>query len=387
MIAPEPFYEDRGTLIAADLLIRVMCERGHLVDLVTYHVGEDRLRPGLEIHRIRPWPRPGAVRPGLSVGKLWCDVFLLFKVVGLLNRRQYDLIHAVEESAFMAMVLGPLTRTPYVYDMDSSMAAQIVARHRWSRPFNRLLHWLETLPMRGAAAVVPMCEDLAVTARKHCRGTVQVLSDISLVSEEVFPDEAEDLRAALDFQGPIIMYIGNLEPYQGIDLLLNAFRETHAVHPEARLVIIGGVELDIQRYRKLAGKLGIGDSVHLVGPRPVPRLAAYMSQADILVSPRIEGTNTPMKIYSYMDSGTPIVATSLQTHTQVLSPNEAALAPPEAAAFGAQLIRLLDDESERRRLASNARDLVRRKHSWEVFRETVHALLDGLENGRASARS
>ena len=58
-----------------------------------------------------------------------------------------------------------------------------------------------------------------------------------------------------------------------------------------------------------------------------------MSQAcDILVSPRIRGTNTPLKIYSYLRSGKPIVATDLLTHTQVLSPDVARLVAPDADA-------------------------------------------------------
>jgi glycosyltransferase involved in cell wall biosynthesis len=379
MLAPEPFFEERGSPIAVDLLIRALCEQGHQVDLVTFHLGADRPRPGLEIHRIRPWPRPTRIRPGFSVGKVWCDLFLAFKVFGMMRRRRYDLIHAVEEAAFIAMVAGPLTRTPYVYDMDSSMADQIVARFPWIRPFRGLLRWLETLPMRRAAAVVPMCEDLAVTARKYARGTVRVLNDISLLSEDATATASEDLRRTIGFHGPIIMYIGNLEPYQGIDLLLKAHRAALHEHPDAKLVLIGGVDADIRRYRKLADRLDIAHAVYLVGPRPMGRLATYMSQADILASPRIEGTNTPMKIYSYMDSGTAIVATDLPTHTQVLSRAEAALCAPTTDALAAALVRLLDDEAERLRLAANAKDLVRRRYSWESFRKSVHDLMDTLD--------
>lgn len=383
MLAPEPFFEERGTLIAADLLIRAVCEQGHKVDLVTFHLGADRPRRGLEIHRVRPWPRPRHIRPGFSVSKVWCDLFLAVKVFRMVRRRRYDLIHAVEESAFIAMVAGPLSRTPFVFDMDSSMAGQILARYRWTRPFGGLLRWLETLPMRRAAAVVPMCEDLAATARQYARGTVQVLSDISLLSSDGSPTADEDLRQLFGIQGPIIMYIGNLERYQGIDLLMEAHRTVLRTHPEAKLVIIGGAEADVSRYREFAGYLGIGESVHLVGPRPMARLAAYMSQADVLASPRIEGTNTPMKIYSYMDSGIPIVATDLPTHTQVLSPAEAALSAPTVESFAAELSRLLDDEAERCRLAANARELVRRRHSWESFRNSVNQLLNTLEASAA----
>ena len=67
----------------------------------------------------------------------------------------------------------------------------------------------------------------------------------------------------------------------------------------------------------------------------------------MLASPRIRGTNTPLKIYSYLRSGKPIVATNLITHTQVLTPDIALLVEPEAEAFAAGLARLIDDPAAR----------------------------------------
>ena len=54
------------------------------------------------------------------------------------------------------------------------------------------------------------------------------------------------------------------------------------------------------------------------GERPADEIPAYLLAADVLVSPRSRGTNTPLKIYQYLRSGKPIVATRLLTHTQVL---------------------------------------------------------------------
>ena len=201
-IAPQPFYEERGTLIAIDLLLRALSERGEKVDLLTFHLGEDRNLPGLEIVRIRPWPAPARVRPGLSIAKLWCDVFTGFKALSLVRSRQYDLIYAVEEGAFMAMVLGKLFRLPFVFDMDSSMADQIVERFPAAKPTIGILRWMESLPMRSAIAVIPMCEAIAERARTHCRGFVRTLKDVSLVQEGGSPDTPEDLRRKLEITGP-----------------------------------------------------------------------------------------------------------------------------------------------------------------------------------------
>ena len=98
----------------------------------------------------------------------------------------------------------------------------------------------------------------------------------------------------------------NLETYQGIDLLLEAFRRVLPEVPDARLAIIGGSDADVSAYRERCAALGLGDSVWLAGPRPVERLAAYLRRATVLVSPRIHGDNTPMKVYSYLDSGRPL---------------------------------------------------------------------------------
>ena len=63
---------------------------------------------------------------------------------------------------------------------------------------------------------------------------------------------------------------------------------------------------------------GIADVTIFAGERPASEIPAYLLAADVLVSPRSRGTNTPLKIYQYLRSGKPIVATRLLTHTQVL---------------------------------------------------------------------
>lgn len=379
-IAPQPFFQERGTPISVDLLLQRLSERGDEVDLLTYHLGQQREYAGVTIRRISPPLPPAAVKPGFSWKKVWCDFFLMARAVGVMRSRRYDLIHAVEEGAFIALVLGLLFRTPYVYDMDSSLAAQILERFPWLRPTAPLLRWAEALTMRRAIAVMPMCDALAATARRHRRGSVHVLRDVSLISTAPATAPADDLRRLVGSDVSLVLYAGNLEPYQGIDLLLQSFARLHPASQDTTLVVIGGSGSDIARYESDAVALSIGSRVRFIGPRPVTALGGYLRQADVLVSPRVQGDNTPLKLYSYLDSGVPVVATDLPTHTQVVTPKEAALAPPEATAFAAAIRRLLENPTERQRLGNRARALVRRRHSIEAFHREVDRVFGELED-------
>ena len=131
--------------------------------------------------------------------------------------------------------------------------------------------------------------------------------------------------------------------------------------------MVGGDPGSVARYRR-----EVRDSrIWFAGPRPVSALGACLRQATVLVSPRIQGTNTPMKLYSYLDSGRPVLATRLPTHTQVLDDEVALLAEPEPEAMGRGLARLLRDEVLRERLAAGARRLVQRELSREAFRRKL----------------
>ena len=377
-LSAQPFFQERGTTIAIDLMLKTLSERGDEIDLLTFHLGEDRNYANVTLTRIRPPLAPASIKPGFSLKKVYCDLFLLRDAFKMMRAKRYDLIHAVEDASFIALVLSRVFHVPYVFDMDSSMASQILEKFWWIRPFGGLLRWFETLPMRRAIAVVPMCEDLAIVARQYCRGIVHVLKDVSLIADTA-ETASENLRRDFVIEGPLLMYVGNLEGYQGIDLLLDSFSMLRETHPNTVLVIIGGTEQDIDKYRNKACHLGIDAQVHLVGPRPVAALGNYLRQADLLISPRTQGTNTPMKIYSYLDSGVAVVATALPTHTQVMTDSEAALTPPDASVMAETIGRLLDDSEERQRLAANAQSLIRHEHSRASFRKNVDFVFSELE--------
>ncbi len=378
LLAPQPFFENRGTPIAVRALVEALSGEGHAVDLLTYHEGEDIPLPSGTLYRIPRLPCIRGIRPGFSLKKLACDAAMFFTGLSLVRKNGYDLLHAVEESVFLARIYLRLFGIPYVYDMDSSLAQQMMEKYSWLRALKGGLESAEAGVVRSSLGVVAVCRSLEETALGYAPGKrVLRLEDMSLLDSgsEPAPSRAD----ALGIPRPVVMYVGNLEHYQGIDLLLESFRVVQEEGEAGSLVIIGGTAADIFHYKERARELGIGDRVFLVGPRPLEKLGIYLEQADILVSPRTRGFNTPMKVYSYLDSGKPLVATRLPTHTQVLDDEISLLVEPEPGAMGKGLIRLLRDRSLAASLAKAARQRVSQEFTQEAYRRKLRDFYRDVE--------
>jgi len=381
LLAPHPFFQHRGTPIAERALLEVLSAQGHSVDVVTFPEGEAVDVPGCRIYRTPRLPGVRNVRPGFSLKKLLYDVLLFVRAGALARGGRYDVIHAVEESVFIAIVLGPLFRVPYVYDMDSSLPEQLTERFPLLGRVRWALGAMERLAVRRAAAVLTVCRSVEEVARRHAPDRlIARIEDTSMLGTggDDGPVERIADRIGPD-RGAIAMYVGNLEKYQGIDLLLEAFQRVAAEEVGAHLVVIGGDDARIRHYTGLAQRLGVERRVHFLGPRPLPQLGAYLRQADVLVSPRIAGTNTPMKIYSYLDSGRPVVATRLPAHTQVLDDEIACLVDPTPEDLAEGLVRLFRDAELRMLLARRARERFQREFGPEVFRERILRFYGQLE--------
>ena len=380
LLSPQPFFQARGTPIAVRLVLEFLTARGHQVDVLTYHEGSDVEIPNCRIARIPRIPGVRNIRPGFSLKKVLCDAVMLASCARMMRRTRYDLVHAVEESAFIAAALQPFTGVPYVYDMDSSLAEQLIDSYPALGPVGAILRWCEAVAVRRSAGVLTVCAALQDIAQGHAPSTpVGRVEDTTLLPPGNGAEGPKHLPPETA-GAPVAMYVGNLERYQGIDLLLEGFRHTLSQMEEARLVIVGGAKDDIERYGRRASALGIGQAVHFLGPKPVSELADLLREADVLVSPRLKGTNTPMKIYSYLDSGTAVLATRLRTHTQVLDDRTAYLVDPEPIALGAGLAKLLKDDSLRQGLAARAKDHVRREFTPEAAARKLAAFYSTIES-------
>ena len=374
MIAPEPFFEPRGTPFSEFHRIRALIALGHEVDLVTYPFGQTVEMPGLRVFRsLRP-PFVGHVKIGPSLAKIPLDALLTLTAVRRALSRRYDVIHSHEEAGFIGALLAMLVRLPHLYDMHSSLPQQL-SNFAFSR--SRLIRWvflaIERFMIRRSRVVIVICPALEETVKGIEPGARIVLIENAPGSAEdsATPEQAAAVRAALGLAAstPIVLYTGTFEAYQGLDLLFEAMAIVHRARPDARLVLAGGRADQVARARAQARAAGIEAATVFAGERPASEIPSYLLASDVLVSPRSRGTNTPLKIYQYLRSGKPIVATRLRTHTQVLSDDTAILTEPTAASFADGVLAGLNDASRAARVGRQALALAETKYSYEAYLE------------------
>jgi Glycosyl transferase 4-like domain len=193
-LAPQPFYQERGTPIAVRLAIETIvrdCNRvvtdGEVVRLLTYAEGEEIQLPGTKIERVGKFPFLQGIGPGVSIRKLAADFLLMCKTVWLLvksNRKEFVIIHAVEEAVFIAALAKMLFGIPYIYDMDSSLSLQLTDQWRWLRPVKPVFEAIERFVISRALAVAPVCSALVEVAQRQGAARIVLLSDFSLLQED-----------------------------------------------------------------------------------------------------------------------------------------------------------------------------------------------------------
>jgi len=108
-------------------------------------------------------------------------------------------------------------------------------------------------------------------------------------------------------------------------------------------------------------------------PEVIP---AFVNMADVLVSPRLKGNNSPLKIYSYLRSGKPIVATRHITHTQILDDTVAVLTKPEPEDFAAGIISVLAQKQRSEKLVRAAQKLAADKYSYDDYLQKTRKALE-----------
>jgi len=385
MISPQPFFEPRGTPISVYQRLEALSALGFEIDLLTYHVGKDVEFPNVKIHRVRKIKMIEHVRVGPSRAKMFLDVLVFLKAIRMLLGKRYDVIHSHEEAAFFSMFLAWIFRTRHLYDMHSVLSKQLSNFNYGNKPiFIRIFEFLERMVLKTCNAVITVGSDLEEYVRSvDSNIRVVTIENIALHAwkTQVQPNQVEQLKTKLNLNGRLpIVYTGTYERYQGLDMALASIKTVAKHYPNVIFVFVGAKNRQAKEYTVIARNLGLQDHTLFLDVVSPEESMVFLAYGSVLISPRLDGTTTPLKIYSYLHAEKPIVATDIPAHTQVLTSETAILVEPNEDAFAEGVLRVLNDPKLAEQLGKNAHQCALEKFNKQDYISKVDQIYKSLKS-------
>lgn len=377
-VAACPFPYPRGTPVRIYNLAAALAERGHEVHVATYHLGVDTPEAPFGIHRTPRFSTYRKTSPGPSYAKLAIlDPMLIVKVRRMLGRHSWDVIHAHHfEGLLVAAAARSRRGPPIVFDSHTLLESELPhygmglpqGLKRW------IGRWLDLKLPGRADHVVAVTTDMR--ERMIESGSVEA-EDISVIPNgvELGPFEFLTAPSPVPLRTKRVIFTGNLAPYQGIELLLDAFRVLRDLGDDVVLDVVTEDAWD--PYAAKAALLGIEEhiEVHSVGFESVPRLLAA---ADVALNPRVDCDGVPQKVLNYMAAGKPIVSFAGSAKHVVDGVHGLVVPDSDAGAFARAIHRLLGDAPFSNALGEAGRDLVRSELSWDHAAAQVETVYERL---------
>lgn len=368
LVTPQPFYEDRGTPIAVAHTARALGQLGYTVDLLAFPFGRHIDLP--RVHTVRCGNPLGLqqVPIGFSWQKCALDASLIRSFEQLLRTRHYDMVHAVEEAAYVASRICVGASRPFIYDMASSIPAELSGKPLLrSRPIQSILRSIESSVIKRAAHVI-CSSGLGDTVKRYAHTTP--------ITEWRFPAlmDAPDAQLVEQIRNEqkilpadkVVLYCGNFARYQGMDLLFQSFATALQKNPELLLMCVGAQDNEHRSWLKTLAPETVS-RVRIVPRRPRSEIPSYLSLANCLISLRPVSQNLPLKIFEYMASGKPIIANCGPAHEPVLNSGRAFLCDATPTSIAAAMLDATRFPAQAEFVAEQARRYASSRFGWEGF--------------------
>jgi glycosyltransferase involved in cell wall biosynthesis len=363
VIAPTPFFADRGCHIRIYREIRYLQARGHQVEVFTYHLGDDL--PGLKIHRTIKIPWYRKLGPGPSYHKFYMDVLLLIKALRIIPKIKPDIIHShLHEGAIIGKICSWVFKIPMVFDVQGSLVGELKA-HKFIRKDSFLGKILLCIERWTYHTVHILFVNTNYTAEKLVRG-------FSLNQKSIFvvPDAAIDvtpitlfnlsLQKKLDLGIPldkkVVVYLGVLGKHQGTDFLLQVIQYVLKKRNDIHFLIMGYP--DEEKYIDLSQKYNIHQHITFLGRIPFNQRWEYLALGDIAVSPKfMDGGEGNGKLYDYLAAGLPTIVFDHPVNREILGDRGVYAKPADIISFGNCLLRLVGEEKFYQKMRNRIRAL------------------------------
>ncbi len=341
-----PFPSPQGSQVFVRGMARALARRGHEVTLVCYAHGDGREDPEYRVVRTPTIPGYRNMRAGPDWVKPVLDLALAARIAGI----PADVVHAHNyEAPLAAYLVRRRTGVPVVYNAHNTMGEELPTYfdHPLARSGARAVgRWLDfTVPRRAEHAVVLNQGAVQTLERLGCES-------VSCIPPGVDIDELNNVRPKTLDPGPWVVYAGNPDRYQDLDVLMEAMRQI----PHVGLVMVSASSL---REWSTCGV----ERLKLIETDDFEEVKSWVAAADVAAIPRTVCTGFPIKLLNFLGLGVPTVmaAGSAQPLPGVVEvPNH------DASAMAQAIDDLISDRQRRVTLGEFARAHVSARCTWDA---------------------
>src|SRR3989338_235766 len=316
MLAPTPFFSDRGCHIRVLNSYLKLNREGNTTTLITYPIGRDI--SGVNVKRVMNLPGYKKTSPGFSVYKPILDFLLVIKSIRELRSHDYDIIYAhLHEGALAGIILKKLFNKKVIFDSQGSLVGELSAHGTIKKKgiMKKILFSIEKYITRNSDEIITSTEGL----KEFIVNNIDAIKekDITVVKDlpdkSLFNPRVKPAKLSLPKNKKIVVYLGGLQLYKGIDYLIKAIPYTN---DKFHFLIMG---YPVEDAEKLAKKLNILDRITFTGKVDYEKSPGYLKLGDLAVSPKtLESGEANAKIYNYIAMNLPVVCFDIPENREIL---------------------------------------------------------------------
>jgi D-inositol-3-phosphate glycosyltransferase len=289
---------------------------------------------------------------------LWIPQFI-FKTLKLIRNQQYDIIHGN----------GPKGALPFI--LLSNRKKFISTLHDLG-PFETKFSLipLEKYLFRWVAKkaiIITTCSNSVRKEIKHYIPEINIKKIFNLYSAienkfKPYPKEAQELKKRMGIKGPVLLYIGRIASYKGVNDIITAYRSAKKIIPNLNLIIGGKPDFYMEKiYENWKRKY---NDIYFLGFLPEEVIPFYYSMADIFITYSYAAEGFGLTPVEAIACGTPVICSSLPAFKEVLQDNAIYVPPKSPSLLAAEIINLINDEDKRTEMVNKAQHFIRR-YSWD----------------------
>jgi len=177
-----------------------------------------------------------------------------------------------------------------------------------------------------------------------------------------FPQEAHKLKRKLKIVGPVILYLGRIASYKGVDSIITAYKIAKKEIPNLNLVLGGKPDFYMEKYYKI-WKQKYKD-IYFLGFVPDDQIPAYYSMGDIFINYSHAGEGFGLTPIEAIACGTPVICSALPAFKEVLQDHAIYVPPRKPSLLAKAIINLIKNEEKRLEMVQNAQQFIKR-YTWD----------------------